>query len=627
MLRHHRSIALALLFAVSGCNCDPVLATARALTITSVGEGAVQVAPTAYKDAGNGRLLYARGSAVTLTATPVPGSFFEGWEGGCQGTDPTCTLTLDTDAQVLARFGVTVDLTVEGTGRVVSSPSGLACTQSCKQAFTYDALVTLTATAYAGFRFDGWSGDCTGAGDCVLTTDQPHAVTARFVGAPPPCNWVKRFGGNGRENAGAVRRDSLTGRIAVAGSTQGNIDFGGGAYPQLLSGAAFVAVLEADGAYGSAFLKGRSGAVTLGDGLAWLPNGDLALAGCWSGMLDFGDGVTRDDGALVPGLFRGFLGVFSPSGTARALRPLGETTSNLNGFSGVSADPVTGVTTVAGVFVGTETFGGAASLNAQDYDAFALQQELDGGFRWVQGFGGTSYDHAFAVHASGSGGAVVAGTVSGALGLGGASLDAGDSNGAFAVTLQADGGFGAQEFLEPLPADGGSGSEARAVSTFLNGDVLLGGSYSGQVLASGTPSPLANGNPGYDGFVARLGLEPWFVRLGGALYDEVAAVAVDRTTEDVWVLGNFRGTVTFQTNPVTSAGNGDIFLARFSKTGTLLSLRTFGGPGEDFARGLEVDPFGRVLVAGEFENTVSFGGVGSLTSAGMSDAFVGCFEP
>jgi hypothetical protein len=162
LFRHHRFVALALFASLAGCSCDPVLATARALTLTTVGEGTVQVSPAAYKDQGNGRLLYARGTAVTLTATPAQGSFFEGWEGGCRGTDPACALTMDNDAPVTARFGVTVDLTIEGRGRVVSSPAGLDCNQSCKQAFTYDVPVTLTATALAGYRFDGWSGDCTG---------------------------------------------------------------------------------------------------------------------------------------------------------------------------------------------------------------------------------------------------------------------------------------------------------------------------------------------------------------------------------------------------------------------------------------------------------------------------------
>ena len=77
---------------------------------------------------------------------------------------------------------------------------------------------------------------------------------------------------------------------------------------------------------------------------------------------------------------------------------------------------------------------------------------------------------------------------------------------------------------------------------------------------------------------------------------------------------------------MVSKGGGDIFLARFDKGGALVSVKTFGGTGEDFARGLVLDPFGRALVAGEFESTVDFG-QGSLTSGGDLDVFLGCFPP
>ena len=197
--------------------------------------------------------------------------------------------------------------------------------------------------------------------------------------------------------------------------------------------------------------------------------------------------------------------------------------------------------------------------------------------------------------------------------------------------------FGGKERLETTLAhflapdesfDGGyNGAEVKGVAAVPSGGLVAVGSYNGKVLASGVTPPLSLGSPpGSDGFIARFGAQPWFVRVGGTSFDEVVAVAVDPQSEDVWVLGDFRGTVTFQTAPVASAGGGDIFLARYSKTGTLISVRYFGGPGEDFARGLVIDPFGRALVAGEFENTASFG-VGNLTSTGDSDVFLGCFAP
>lgn len=619
------------LLALAGCTCDPTLASARALALTTVGEGAVTFDVTPLKDQGGGRYLFARGSTVTLTAKAVPDGFFEAWDGDCfrsQG-EQSCTLTLDRDANVTARFGVRVAVTVEGQGRVVSTPAAVDCTQSCTRAFAYDLPVELTATASAGFRFDGWAGDCSGAGSCQLTTDVPHAVTARFVAAPAPCDWVKRFGGPYRESAGGVRRDPATGRLALAGTTQGNVNFGGGLIPATtpVSSNVYALVLDPTGAFVSAFAKGRAGAVTLGDAVAWLPSGDLAVSGAWSGLVDFGDGTMRDDQANGFGLFRSFFATWSTAGSLKSFQPLGETTVLLSGFSAISSNPATGATTLAGTFAAQETFGGPAPLTPRDFDAFIAQYEADGGFRWAKHGGGDSYDQAFGVHTAAGGVTRLTGTASGWADFPGGALDAGASNGAFVATFNADGTAAGQHFLAPLEADGGSGAEGKSVAAFPSGDVVVGGSYSGLLLAGGAPSPHANGAPGVDGFVARLGAQQWFARVGGAMFDEVVAVAVDPATEDVWVLGDFRGQVTFQSSPVSSAGGGDIFLLRFSSAGQLLSVRLFGGPGEDYARGLELDPFGRALVAGEFEATASFGPVGSLTSAGDSDAFVGCFTP
>jgi hypothetical protein len=48
--------------------------------------------------------VYARNTVVLLTATPDPDSRFVRWEGACGGTAPTCTLTLNGNKSVKARF-------------------------------------------------------------------------------------------------------------------------------------------------------------------------------------------------------------------------------------------------------------------------------------------------------------------------------------------------------------------------------------------------------------------------------------------------------------------------------------------------------------------------------------------
>ncbi len=47
--------------------------------------------------------------------------------------------------------------------------------------YTYGSVVTLTASAYAGSTFTGWSGDCTGTGSCVVTMTGIQNVTANFA--------------------------------------------------------------------------------------------------------------------------------------------------------------------------------------------------------------------------------------------------------------------------------------------------------------------------------------------------------------------------------------------------------------------------------------------------------------
>jgi hypothetical protein len=66
------------------------------LTISKTGKGTVTVSPSAAS--------YAAGTAVTLTATPDPGSPWIGWAGACSGTATTCKLTMNTNLSVTANF-------------------------------------------------------------------------------------------------------------------------------------------------------------------------------------------------------------------------------------------------------------------------------------------------------------------------------------------------------------------------------------------------------------------------------------------------------------------------------------------------------------------------------------------
>ena len=110
---------------------------------------------------------------VTVTATPNSGYRFQRWAGDCTGSG-ACFVTLNAARSVTAHFTRTYVLTAS------ASPSGGG---SVSGGGTYDTgtNVTVTATPSSGYRFDRWSGDCTGSGACSVSMNAARSVTAHFV--------------------------------------------------------------------------------------------------------------------------------------------------------------------------------------------------------------------------------------------------------------------------------------------------------------------------------------------------------------------------------------------------------------------------------------------------------------
>ncbi len=76
---------------------------------------------------------------------------------------------------------VTVTRAGAGDGTVTSNPAGITCGSVCTFNFPGASVVVLTATPTATSAFAGWSGDCSGTGDCTLTMTAARSVTATFT--------------------------------------------------------------------------------------------------------------------------------------------------------------------------------------------------------------------------------------------------------------------------------------------------------------------------------------------------------------------------------------------------------------------------------------------------------------
>ncbi|OGW26073.1 MAG: hypothetical protein A2X59_10810 [Nitrospirae bacterium GWC2_42_7] len=132
-------------------------------------------------------------TAISLTATPDPGSVFVRYSGRvgaydviCPWKNP-CGVLMNADAKVTAIFdSLTETLTVtksgSGNGTVSSSPSGIDCGPDCSEVYNHGDSVTLTVTPDENSTFDAWEGDCTGNKTCTVKMDAPKSVKAKFKG-------------------------------------------------------------------------------------------------------------------------------------------------------------------------------------------------------------------------------------------------------------------------------------------------------------------------------------------------------------------------------------------------------------------------------------------------------------
>lgn len=111
---------------------------------------------------------------------------------------------------------------------------------------------------------------------------------------------------------------------------------------------------------------------------------------------------------------------------------------------------------------------------------------------------------------------------------------------------------------------------------------------------------------------------------GGTGTEEGQGVVVD-SSGNVFVTGYFAQTAVFGDTSVISVGGLDMFLAKYNNNGTLLWVRTAGGPDNDAARDIAIGKDQSVYITGGFQTSASFGAT-NLVSAGLGDIFLAKYD-
>jgi hypothetical protein len=181
--RKFLGLALLVLSTLAGCGEYAVFN----LSVALVGQGTVKGDPKGIDCPGTCQTTYVEGVDVDLTATPALGWRFGAWGGSCSGTAPTTSVsmlfhkTCDVAFCETATAQVAIGLGVTGQGEVRTNLETLSCKGACAACLPQGSQVTLTALPFEGYRFLGWTGDCSGTEPTLtLTLDADLSCATSF---------------------------------------------------------------------------------------------------------------------------------------------------------------------------------------------------------------------------------------------------------------------------------------------------------------------------------------------------------------------------------------------------------------------------------------------------------------
>jgi len=353
----------------------------------------------AYDNAGN-----VSGQSVQACATTQGTTSSQPWSKGFGSTTGDAGQAVAFDSQgnlvMTGYFQGTVDF---GCGALTSNGSSYPDIVLAKYSTTG---ACLWAKRFGGTLDDKGQGVTVDANDNVIVTGY-FGGTADFGGgsvvgqrgynvfvakyaANGTYQWAKSYGNSlgGENKANAIAADS-TGNIALTGTFQNAIDFGGGSITATGSYYnIFVAKLTAAG--GQVWAKGfgsLDGTNNYGQGIALDASSNVVVTGYFQGSIDFGGGSLT-----APGSGNDiFVAKYGPSGSHLWSKRFGDTA---NQEAWATVVDTTGNVFITGTFKSTVDFGGGPiSSNGLLYpDAFLTKLSSAGQYMWAKSFSSPSSD-------------------------------------------------------------------------------------------------------------------------------------------------------------------------------------------------------------------------------------------
>ena len=254
-----------------------------------------------------------------------------------------------------------------------------------------------------------------------------------------------------------------------------------------------------------------------------------------------------------------------------------------------------GNTYVTGYFQSTVTFGPFSLTSAGSCDIFVTKMDANGNWLWVTQAGGvTGSEMGLSIALDDNGNIYLSGYFQYTVTFGPFTLTSNGLADMFIAKMDANGNW-----LWVTQAGGGSIVDGRAIALDDNNNIYVAGTLQGWA----TFGPYFHQSTGWsDIFIAKLdanGNWQWVIQAGGSDIDHCYAIAIDDNGNS-YVTGSFESTATFGPFSLTSAGSGDIFVAKIDANGNWQWVTQAGGSGNARGHAIAIDDFENSILTGFF---------------------------
>jgi Putative metal-binding motif/Beta-propeller repeat len=451
-----------------------------------------------------------------------------------------------------------------------------------------------------GSEGDGSTSYDTGASGIMVVDPMP----------PGTMLWAKRGGGTAGEHGTSITVDS-SGNTYITGSFTETATF---ETTSLTSdGTSDIFIVKYDSSGNVLWAKRGGGAGSeVSYGIAVDNSGNAYITGYFDETVTFGTKSLTSVGANDA-----FVVKYDSSGNVLWAKRGGG--AGYEGSYGIAVDSNSHAY-ITGMFQGTATFGSTSLTSAGGNDTFVVKYDSSGNVLWAKRGGGISGDDSDGIAVDSSGNSYITGIFNETTTFGTTSLTSAGSNDAFVVKYDPSGNV-----LWAKKGGGVSGDFSYGIAVDSSGNSYITGIFN-ETATFGTTSLTSAGSN--DVFVVKYdpsGNVLWAKKGGGTSGDFSYSIAVDSNSH-AYITGMFQGTATFGSTSLTSAGASDVFVVKYDSSGNVLWANHEGGTNWDHGYGIAVDNSNYSYIIGDFKWIAAFGTT-SLTSVGDSDVFVVKYSP